>query len=121
MTKDVEREALVAEIELFIAKAMKAYVVESWADSYQNTSPFAHVINDRNEVWWMKTQAHQLWQFWQEAKAHEAEKLKGKVLVPVEPTEHMLNEGYKTYSQVGSLSIVYKAMLEAARGGNENS
>lgn len=53
---------------------------------------------------------------WQAAKAHEAEKLKGKVLVPVEPTEHMLNEGYIVYSQVGSLSIVYKAMLEAARG-----
>lgn len=87
MTKNIEREALVAEIELFIAKAMKAYVVESWADSYQNTSPFAHVINDRNEVWWMKTQAHQLWQFWQAAKAHQAEKLKGCVVVPKDQTE----------------------------------
>ena len=40
------------------------------------------------------------WEAWQAAKAHHAEKLKGKVLVPVEPTEHMLNEGYKTFTAV---------------------
>ncbi|WP_436872698.1 hypothetical protein [Acinetobacter haemolyticus] len=45
MTKDIEREALIAEIEQFKAEAMK-------------------------------------WDFWQAAKAHEAEKLKGCVVVP---------------------------------------
>ena len=69
MTKDIEREALEGEIELFIEEAMKSYVVERWADSYQHTPPFDYVINDKNEVWWMKAQAHQLWQFWQAAKA----------------------------------------------------
>lgn len=43
----------------------------------------------------------------------------GFVLVPVEPTEYMINEGYRVHSKVGSISIVYRAMLEAARGGNE--
>ena len=123
MTKDIEREALIAEIERFKEEAMKSYVVSCWAESYTNTDPFGYVIleNENNKVWWLKTQAYQLWEMWQAAKAHEAEKLKGCVVVPVEPTEHMLNEGYIVYSQVGSLSIVYKAMLEAARGGNENS
>lgn len=71
-----EREALLAEIELFVAEAMKAYVVERWADSYQNTEPFAYVINDKNEVWWMKSQADQLWKFWNAAK-----KLDGSAVV----------------------------------------
>lgn len=86
MTKDIEREALIAEIELFIAEAMKAYVVERWAESYTNTDPFGYVIleNENNKVWWMKAQAHQLWQFWQAAKAHEAKKLEGCVVVPVQ-------------------------------------
>lgn len=95
MTKDIEREALEGEIEIFIAEAMKAYVVERWADSYQNTSPFAHVINDRNEVWWMKTQAHQLWQFWQAAKAQAVPE--GFVLVPMVPSERMINAVRKCY------------------------
>ncbi|MFW2055791.1 hypothetical protein [Acinetobacter haemolyticus] len=83
MNIELKREALVAEIELFIAEAMKAYVVERWADSYQNTEPFAYTIDAKNEVWWMKTQAHQLWQFWKSAKTHESKKLEGCVVVPV--------------------------------------
>ena len=56
---------------------------------------------------------------WQAAKAHEAEKLKGCVVVPVEPTKVM----YKAYARhsVAPMSTLsktgYKAMLEAARGG----
>ena len=85
-----EREALIAEIELFIAEAMKAYVVERWADSYQNTEPFAYVLNDKNEVWWMKSQADQLWKFWNAAKkldGNAAALLEGCVVVPVELNE----------------------------------
>ncbi|MEJ5205182.1 hypothetical protein [Acinetobacter junii] len=58
---------------------------------------------------------------WQAAKAHEAEKLKGCVVVPVEPTKVMY-EAYARHS-VAPMSTLsktgYKAMLEAARGGNE--
>ncbi|MFW1838617.1 hypothetical protein ACG9XS_08600 [Acinetobacter gyllenbergii] len=123
MNIEKEREALVAEIELFIAEAMKAYVVERWADSYQRTEPFAYTIDDKNEVWWMKTQAHQLWQFWKAAKAHESEKLEGCVVVPVEPTQEMLDKGYRAInhgmSNIMNSERIYKAMIEAARGGNE--
>ena len=59
--------------------------------------------------------------FEQAAKAHEAEKLKGCVVVPVEPTKVMY-EAYARHS-VAPMSTLsktgYKAMLEAARGGNE--
>ena len=122
MTKDIEREALVAEIELFIAEAMKAYVVESWADSYQNTSPFAHVINDRNEVWWMKTQAHQLWQFWQAAKAQAVPE--GFVLVNKKDLVKVLNcvtddwlvdtDSFEEFKKIESLvQDEVNAMIEA--------
>lgn len=84
-----EREALIAEIERFKEEAMKSYVVSCWAESYTNTDPFGYVIleNENNKVWWLKTQAYQLWEMWQAAKAHQAEKLKGCVVVPKDQTE----------------------------------
>lgn len=63
-------QKLKAEIELFKAEAMKTYVVECWANSYTNSDPFAYAVGKENEIFWMKTQAHQLWQFWQSAKAN---------------------------------------------------
>lgn len=65
------KEALIAEIEQFKEEALKTYIVECWAKSYTNTDPFGYVIfeNENNKVWWMKTQAYQLWQMWQAAKA----------------------------------------------------
>lgn len=69
MTKDIERKALITEIDHFINEAKKSYIVERWAVSYENSNPFSHTINDKNEVWWMKAQARQLWEFWQAAKA----------------------------------------------------
>ncbi|ENV07781.1 hypothetical protein F966_03638 [Acinetobacter higginsii] len=104
MNIEKEREALVAEIELFIAEAMKAYVVERWADSYQNTEPFSYTIDDKNEVWWMKTQAHQLWQFWKAAKTHEAQKLEGCVVVP-EPE----------YNEMAQFKDLYKRAIVNAK------
>lgn len=84
-----EREALIAEIERFKEEAMKSYVVSCWAESYTNTDPFGYVIleNENNKVWWLKTQAYQLWEMWQAAKAHQAEKLKGCVVVPKDQIE----------------------------------
>lgn len=66
-----EREALIAEIELFITECLKTHVVKCWAESYTNTDPFSYVFTNagNNEIWWMKTQAHQLWEMWQAAKA----------------------------------------------------
>ena len=89
MDTNKERKALVAEIELFIAEAMKAYVIERWADSYQNTKPFAYVINDKNEVWWMKAQAHQLWKMWQAAKAQAVPEW--AVIVPKLSANYLFN------------------------------
>lgn len=64
-----EREVLIAEIEKFKEEAMKSYVVSRWAESYVNTDPFGYVFIEGNKPWWMKTQAHQLWCFWQSSKA----------------------------------------------------
>ncbi|MCR4532793.1 hypothetical protein [Acinetobacter venetianus] len=121
MNTQDERKALVTEIDRFIHEAKKSYIVERWAVSYENSDPFSHTINDKNEVWWMKAQARQLWEFWQAAKAHEAEKLKGCVVVPVEPTEVMY-EAYAKHS-VAPMSTLsktgYKAMIEAQEPTNE--
>ena len=66
-----EKEVLIAEIERFKEEAMKSYVVSCWAESYTNYDPFGYVIleNENNKVWWLKTQAYQLWEMWQAAKA----------------------------------------------------
>ncbi|ENW95740.1 hypothetical protein [Acinetobacter sp. NIPH 298] len=71
------------------------------------------------------------WESWQAAKAHEAEKFKGYVLVPVEPTDAMLfaasgrdivAEHYGDENILWpELRETWKAMVEAARGGNDES
>ena len=55
----------------------------------------------------------------QAAKAHEAEKLKGCVVVPVEPTQAMINamEQFDDRHDYADMTSAYKAMLEAVRGG----
>lgn len=76
MSNSIKKEDLIAEIEQFKEEALKMHIVEVLADSYTNTSLFAYVILERedNKIWWMKTQAYQLWKFWNAAKAHEAKK-----------------------------------------------
>lgn len=71
------KEELIAEIEQFKAEAMKMYIVEVLADSYTNTSLFDYVILERedNKIWWMKTQAYQLWCFWKAAQTLGIKKL----------------------------------------------
>ncbi|WEI20084.1 hypothetical protein PY247_10395 [Acinetobacter proteolyticus] len=59
------------------------------------------------------------WYSWVASKQHEAKKLKGFVVMPVEPTDLMIN-AYRDNSvaPISTLSIAgYKAMVEAARGG----
>lgn len=79
-----EREVLISEIEIFIAECLKTHVVKCWAESYTNTDPFSYVFTNagNNEIWWMKTQAHQLWEMWKKAKAQAV--TEGFVLVPKE-------------------------------------
>ena len=115
MSKDIEREAFEKALAGNNIHNLKVCTI---FDDEKNEY-FASDVCDPSEDHIVES-INLSWRMWQAAKAHQAEKLKGCVVVPVEPTEHMLNEGYKTYSQVGSLSIVYKAMLEAARGGNEH-
>ncbi|MBF7693908.1 hypothetical protein [Acinetobacter pollinis] len=60
-----EREALVNEIELFIRESMECFVVEVWADSYASIdSAFSHHITSDGEVFFLREQARQLWEFW---------------------------------------------------------
>lgn len=56
---------------------------------------------------------------WQAAKAHEAEKLKGCVVVPVEPTARMMDCGSAAKFEHDAVGDIWNAMLEAVRGGNE--
>lgn len=81
--KDIE--TLKAEIERFKTESLKTHVVKVWAESYTNSDPFGYAIlgKENNKVWWMKTQAHQLWEMWQAAKATP----EGFVLLPIEPTK----------------------------------
>lgn len=100
MTKDIEREAFKLEM-------MDDYNMR------EVDTPFGKDF--------AMGSTKQAFKAWQAAKAHEAKKLEGCVVVPVEPTKVMY-EAYARHS-VAPMSTLsktgYKAMLEAARGGNE--
>lgn len=92
MDIEKEREALIAEIEVFKAEMLKSYVIKAWADSYVNTDPFSYAIfeDENNKIWWMKAQTHEFWRIWQAAKAIP----EGFVVVPRKSIEHWyLDEG----------------------------
>lgn len=70
------------------------------------------------------------WSMWLKAKAYEAEKSKGCVMVPVEPTPKMIDATWDYQDEIDNMShnsrnaFIYKNMIrvateEAARGGNE--
>ena len=81
-----EREALIAEIEVFKAEMLKSYVIKAWADSYVNTDPFSYAIieDENNKIWWMKAQTHEFWRIWQAAKAQAVPELTDKMIVAIE-------------------------------------
>lgn len=101
-----EKETLIAEIERFKEEAMKSYVVSCWAESYTNYDPFEYVVleNKNNKVWWLKTQAYQLWEMWQAAKAQavpaefEIGRLKDQI------TE-LLDERQDLYAQINAQAV----------------
>ena len=114
------KEALIAEIEQFKEEALKMHIVQVLADTYERSSLFDHNINADGSVIWFKTQARQLWDFWQAAKAQAVPE--GFVLVPKEPSADLVNHGHQVFlghfnegGQTGgrSLYFAYKAMIEA--------
>lgn len=88
-TPEIERKALIAEINKFIEEAMKMHLVECWTETYK-TDPFSYVIDGENNIIWLKAQARQLWEFWQAAKAKN---LEGYVVVPLENVRYFSNDG----------------------------
>lgn len=87
-----ELEILKSEIERFKTESLKTHLVKVWADSYTNSDPFGYVIleKENNKVWWMKTQAHQLWEMWQAAKSKAVPE--GFVLVPKLSANYLFNK-----------------------------
>lgn len=115
MSKFIKKEDLIAEIELFKAEAMNMYIVEVLADSYTNTNLFDYVIleNENNKVWWMKTQAYQLWCFWQSAKSQALPK--GYVRLPIEPNQTLFRTFYDAFNacEGGNTAQHFKAGYRA--------
>ena len=61
------------------------------------------------------------WEMWQAAKAHEAEKLKGCVVVPVELSEeaiYKINDSL-AFQDEESVRYAWHEMVEAANRGND--
>lgn len=88
MDHQKEREALIAEIEKFKEECLKIHIVQIWAQSYTNSDPFGYVFIEDNKIWWMKIQAHQLWNFWKASKVEV-------VLQWVDTNERMPEQGQK--------------------------
>ncbi|MFA2923366.1 hypothetical protein KWE08_05350 [Acinetobacter pittii] len=63
------KEALIAEIEEFKKECMELWFVPDLSDSYKNMDLFSYSIVAKNEVFFMREQARQLWAFWNKAKA----------------------------------------------------
>ncbi|MFW2080958.1 hypothetical protein ACNPQK_08280 [Acinetobacter guillouiae] len=112
-----ELEILKAEIERFKVECLKTHVVKVWAESYTNSDPFGYVIweKENNKVWWMKTQAHQLWEMWLAAKTPP----KGFILLPTENVEffsHDFNgDGFKYHDTLEEAKKEAEASLDYYR------
>lgn len=122
-------------VELFIAKSQEMHLVQCWSESYKDVdSAFSHCIMEDGEVFFLREQARQLWDYWQykhkiahkETQALQEElnalkaQLKDGVIVPREPTTHQIDycQTMKFRKGIGSSHkyediFVYKAMIEA--------
>lgn len=125
------KEALIAEIERFKTESLKTHIVQVWAESYANTGPFSYVIleKENNKVWWIKTQAYQLWKMWKAAQAVP----EGFVLVPKEPTQEMIQAGLEKVRESwddappggfnsftwGDMVATWEAMIEVQESTND--
>lgn len=59
------------------------------------------------------------WQSWQAAKANEAERLRGCVMIPVEPTDEIIEamDQFDSNFSYADMRYAYKAIVRASRGG----
>lgn len=120
MSNSIKKEDLIAEIEQFKEEALKMHIVEVLADSYTNTSLFDYVILEREDkkIWWMKTQAYQLWCFWKAAKAQAVPE--GFLLMPRQLSLQLLQVGepyLTTDCLCADLDQAYSAIVEAQEQG----
>ncbi len=74
-----QREALIAEVEVFKKDCMELWFVPDLAASYTNRDFFSYSIIEDNQVFFMIEQTRQLWEFWNKAKDHNLPK--GSVLI----------------------------------------
>ncbi|MDV7581539.1 hypothetical protein R4795_15030 [Acinetobacter baumannii] len=74
-----QREALIAEVEVFKKDCMELWFISDLAASYTNRDFFSYSIIEDNQVFFMIEQTRQLWEFWNKAKAHNLPK--GSVLI----------------------------------------
>lgn len=74
-----QREALIAEVEVFKKDSMELWFVPDLAASYTNRDFFSYSIIEDNQVFFMIEQTRQLWEFWNKAKDHNLPK--GAVLI----------------------------------------
>ena len=123
MTKDIEREAFEKALAGNGIHNLKVCTI---FDDEKNEY-FASDVCDPSEDHIVES-INLSWRMWQAAKAHEAEKLKGCVVVPVEPTPKMIDSTWDDQDEIETMShnsrneFIYKkmievAMLEAARVG----
>ncbi|WP_457971058.1 hypothetical protein [Acinetobacter calcoaceticus] len=74
-----QREALIAEVEVFKKDCMELWFVPNLAASYTNRDFFSYSIIEDNQVFFMIEQTRQLWEFWNKAKANAVPK--GSILI----------------------------------------
>ena len=123
MTKDIEREAFEKALAGNNIHNLKVCTI---FDDEKNEY-FASDVCDPSEDHIVES-INLTWRMWQAAKAHQAEKLKGCVVAPVESIEaallwmdedidahHMSNDGFDKLFE--HKPILEKILLEAARGG----
>ena len=73
------------------------------------------------DIGYCESETQYAWAAWWAATKRAEEKLEGCVVVPVEPTKAMIDamEQFNDRHDYADMTSAYKAMLEAARGGNE--
>lgn len=126
MTKDIEREAFEITYQPDPQKSPFPYFLfNEEKNLYEAHSFDGREVSLINAAWWG----------WQAAKAHEAKKLEGCVVVPVEPCKWTQDEDSNWWTECGEGFVFNEdshphkhnfknccfcgGLLEAARGGNE--
>lgn len=89
MTKDIERDAFEDYEISKNPKCSREILFETWKDEYLDCEE-KHYVGKYTDSFMQEK-----WQLWQAAKAHEAEKLKGCVMVPVRTDNEIIDQTIK--------------------------